>query len=240
MDAWVWSLILLGIGIIIIGIEMIVPSGGVLGLLSALAILAAIALAFMSSVKFGLFMTILVALLMPAIFVLAVKYWPETPIGRLIMIQPPKGDDLLSETESRRNLKALIGRRGTARCAMLPGGVVEVDGVGYDAVSDGTAIDEGQPIRVVGAKLNYLEIRLDELPEPQSPTVSSTISASDSSAPHSGPPHSGSPSATGPPAMRTSQAEPAETSAQRPESVEDLLSRPIESLGLDPIDDPLH
>lgn len=240
MDAWVWSLILLGIGIIIIGIEMFVPSGGVLGLLSALAILAAIALAFMSSVKFGLFMTILVALLLPAIFVLAVKYWPETPIGRMIMIQPPKSDDLLSETDGRRNLKALIGRRGTARCAMLPGGVVEVDGVGYDAVSDGTAIDEGQPIRVVGAKLNYLEICLDEQPAPPSSTKSTTISAPDSHSPNSGSPTAGSSTASTSSHSGSSQSAPADSSAQRPDSVEDLLSRPIESLGLDPIDDPLH
>ena len=215
MDAWVWSFLLLGIGVLIIGIEMFVPSGGVLGVLSGLAVLGAIVLAFASSAKFGACMVILVSFLLPAILAVAIRYWPDTPIGRLIMIRPPSSEEILPDAENRRNLKALIGRRGIAKCLMLPGGVVVVDGVSYDAVAGSTSIESGQAVRVVAVAMNRLEVRLDEHPE----------------TPDSRPTDSNSP-----PGGSGSSLWPAPGMV---ESVEDILSRPIESLGLDALDDPL-
>ncbi|MFM2093761.1 MAG: hypothetical protein RIS70_885, partial [Planctomycetota bacterium] len=182
MAPWIWSLILLGIGLLIIGIEMFVPSGGLLGILSGLCILGAIIVGFTASLKFGLLMLIMVSVLLPVVFVLAVRYWPSTPIGRLIMIRPPTSDEVLPDAEARRNLQRLIGKWGIAKCQMLPGGVVTVEGRSYDAITDGTPVDPGQKVQVIAVRMNRLEVRLDDRPEdPQA--ISEPRSAAPAGAP---------------------------------------------------------
>ena len=227
MAPWIWSLILLGIGLLIIGIEMFVPSGGLLGILSGLCILGAIMVGFTASLKFGLVMLILVSVLLPVIFVLAVRYWPSTPIGRLIMIRPPTSDEVLPDAEARRNLQQLIGKRGIAKCAMLPGGVVTVEGRSYDAVTDGTPVDPGQSVQVIAVRMNRLEVRLDDRPDD----------------PHA---FSGPQSASPAGAPRVADASTSEPALERPservtkrETLDEMLSGPLESLGLESLDDPL-
>ena len=80
-----------------------------------------------------------------------VKFWPETPIGRMILLVklPDHPDDVLPDSEQDRLLRNLEGHDGIAKSAMLPSGSIEVDGHLFDAVSRGEAIDAGEPIRVV-------------------------------------------------------------------------------------------
>ena len=46
MDALLWSILLLLLGLALIALEVFVPSGGVLGVLAALALIASIVVAF--------------------------------------------------------------------------------------------------------------------------------------------------------------------------------------------------
>ncbi|MBM4005320.1 MAG: hypothetical protein FJ295_18850 [Planctomycetes bacterium] len=232
MEPWVWAWLLLIVGIVIIGIEMFVPSGGLLGVLSAIAILGAIVLAFVSSLKFGAFMMVLVSCLLPALFAIAAKYWPHTPIGRLIVARPPSSDDVLPNAETRRTLQSLIGRRGVASCPMLPGGVVVVDGVSYDAVTDGTPIDQGMPVQVTAIRMNRLEVRFDDRPESMH-SPSATVPPLPTTDPRSNPIPTDYP-----PSLATPSPAPQPTPPQFAQA-DDLLSRPIQSLGIEPLDDPL-
>jgi hypothetical protein len=95
----------------------------------------------------------------------AVKFWPETPLGRLILLRRPQGaDEVLPQTEAYRTINALVGKRGVAKSMMLPSGVVAVEGKSYDAVSNGLPIEPGQKIRVIGIDTQRLVVRVDEEP----------------------------------------------------------------------------
>ena len=155
-------LLLLGIGCLVL--EMFLPSAGILGVLSTLLILAAIVLAFLSGPVAGLVMTLTVTLLIPIFLAAAVKYWPETPLGRMILLRRPNRDEVLPETEAYRSHHALVGKRGIAKSQMLPSGVVLVQGKNYDAVSNGLPIESGQPIRVIGLDTQRLVVRVDDEP----------------------------------------------------------------------------
>ena len=160
---WAVLLLLLGIGCLVL--EMFVPSGGLLGILAALSIVGAIALAFMSGPIQGLVMTLFVTLLIPVMLGVAVKFWPETPLGRLILLRRPQGaDEVLPQTEAYRTINALIGKRGVAKSLMLPSGVVMVEGKTYDAVSNGLPIDPGQNVRVIAIDTQRLVVRVDDEP----------------------------------------------------------------------------
>ena len=163
MDAaTTWALVLLGLGLIFLVLEFFIPSSGSLAVMCALSLLAAIGIGFASGPWTGLFILLTVCIVVPSALVAAVQWWPETPIGRMILIQRPKSsDDVLPETPAYRTLKDLIGQRGLAKGVMLPSGVVVIAGKSYDAVSEGSPIEAGQSIIVVSVETQRLIVRPD-------------------------------------------------------------------------------
>ena len=191
MEPVVWSILLLLIGVVLIFLEIFVPSGGVLSLLAALSAVAAIVVAFTGGPRLGATVLLAAAILTPLVISLAVRWWPHTPLGRMILIQQPESeDDVLPDSEPYHLRDEMIGKRGAAKTKMLPSGAVVIQGHTYDAVSEGMPIEAGQPIQVVAVRTNRIVVR------------------------------------------------PAE-SEQPPNEENDLLSRPIDTVGPDPFEDPL-
>jgi membrane-bound ClpP family serine protease len=162
MDLATWAWLLLCVGLVLLVLEFFIPSGGTLAVMCALSLLAAIILGFAAGPWTGVSILLTVAFVVPAAAAAAVKWWPDTPIGRMILIQRPKSsDEVLPLTVTYRGLKDLVGRRGQAKGLMLPSGLVLIDGKSYDAVSDGMAIEQGQPVIVVGVSTQRLVVRPD-------------------------------------------------------------------------------
>lgn len=163
MDPWLWSVFLLFLAVVFIFLEVLIPSGGVLGFLAAVSVIASVAVAFSDGMATGGVMLTVAMIVIPISIAMVVKYWPETPMGRLIMLQPPAGDDaVLPDTPEYREVKLLVGRSGVARTKMLPCGSISIDSRLYDAVSDGIAIEPGQPIYVVAIRNNRILVRPDD------------------------------------------------------------------------------
>jgi membrane-bound ClpP family serine protease len=163
MSLLFWALVLLLAGCVFLVLEFFVPSSGTLGVLAALSFVAAIVLAFMAGPVYGTATFVAVLIIVPTACLLAVKYWPETPIGRMMLIQRPQSpDEVLPETEAYRGMQHLVGRHGLAKSLMMPGGVVEIDHKSYDAVSDGTAIEPGTRIIVVSISTQRVVVRPDD------------------------------------------------------------------------------
>lgn len=163
MSLLLWAFVLLLAGCIFLVLEFFVPSSGTLGVLAALSFVAAVVLAFMAGPVYGTVTFIAVLVIVPVACVLAVKYWPETPIGRLMLIQRPESpDEVLPQTEAYRGMQHLVGRHGVTKSLMMPGGVVEIDHKSYDAVSDGAAIEPGTRIVVVSISTQRVVVREDD------------------------------------------------------------------------------
>jgi membrane-bound serine protease (ClpP class) len=162
LDATTWALLLLLLGLVFLVLEFFIPSGGALAVLCALSLLAAIIVGFMAGPWTGLGIMIAEGVVVPAALFAAVKWWPETPIGRMILIpRPASPDEVLPETENYRGLNRLIGKRGTARGTMLPSGLVVIDGKAYDAVSEGKPIEAHETVLVVAVSTQRLVVRAD-------------------------------------------------------------------------------
>ncbi len=163
MSPFVWSIFLLLLGLCVLVVELFIPSSGLLGLLSALCLIGSIVLGFWTSQLMGTIMLGIELVLVPVALGLAVKYWPYTPIGKLTLIpRPEHPDDVLPETEAYRGLNELVGRYGISKTLMMPGGMISLDGKAYDAVSEGSAIDPGQRVLVVGVSTQRLIVRMEE------------------------------------------------------------------------------
>jgi membrane-bound ClpP family serine protease len=168
MDYATWAILLLLLGLVLLILEFFVPSGGALAVACALSFLAAIIVAFLAGPWTGVLVLLAVCVIVPASAGAAVRWWPDTPIGKLILIQRPRSaDEVLPETVAYRGLRDLVGRRGKAKGLMLPSGLVLIDGKTYDAVSDGMAIEPGQQVIVVHVSTQRLVVRPDNTIEAQ-------------------------------------------------------------------------
>jgi membrane-bound ClpP family serine protease len=196
MEPLIWPLILLMLAIALIVLELFVPSGGLLSLLAGLAILASIIVAFSEASWVGVTILVIDVILIPVVIGAAIRWWPHTPIGRMVMITRPSSDsEVLPNTREYRLRETMLGKQGVAVSSLLPSGDVRIEGRVYDAISAGMPIDAGQSVVVVDARTHRLVVR----------------------------PQTGKQRQEGRPA----------------DAADDVLSTPIDSLGLDPFDDPL-
>lgn len=146
---WAWAILLLVLGLSLAVLEVFIPSGGILAFLAACSMIAAIAVGFRGgpAVGFSILMTAVFGL--PTAVILALKWWPSTPMGRRMLLKAPTDKEVLPDSPRRRRLKELVGRVGVAKSEMLPSGAITVDGRTVDAVSEGMPIDAGQRVRVI-------------------------------------------------------------------------------------------
>ena len=160
MNALVWVVALLLVGLAVMVLEVFVPSGGVLGFLSVLAIGAAIATAFLEQgVAAGMAVIAAAFVAVPVVLAVAFRWFPETPLGRRVLPPPPAPDDVSPAAASRRRLRELVGRSGTATSELLPWGVVEVGGQSCTAVSEGGPIPVGAAVEVVAVQAAAVVVR---------------------------------------------------------------------------------
>lgn len=191
-----WALLLLAIGLFVVVLELFVPSAGILGVLAGILIVTSIVFGFMDGVNSGALILLLTVIALPSLLGVMVKVWPHTPLGKMILLKDLKPEDVLPNQSHYKNRKAsLEGQLGVAKTKMLPSGIVVVNGEKYDALSEGFAIDAGDPIKVISVRENRIYV------QPYDGTVVDT--------------------------------------GDLPARDRDILSQPIEELGLDSLDDPL-
>jgi membrane-bound serine protease (ClpP class) len=176
-----WAAILLAFGLGIAAVEMFVPTGGVLGVISALAIIAAIGLAFSQRTWYGMGFLTVTLLGLPVLFAVAVQVWPRTTIGRRFLLNAPQGDDVLPDNDLRRELRELVGRIGQAQSPMMPSGSVLIEGRPVDATSEGMAIEQGEWVQVV--EVRGMRVVVRPAPGPPPPPADPLSQTYDDAAP---------------------------------------------------------
>ncbi len=169
MEIWI-SILLLALGVALAFLEVFFPTAGILAFFSGAALLGAILLGFRYGPNLGLSMTAAVVIGIPILVSLAFRLWPRTAVGKLVLLDAPRSEDVLPDDSLRRQLKGLVGRLGRAKCRMLPSGVVAIDGQTLDAMSEGMVIEAGQTVRIIKVESSRLVVRAvdEEIPDPRS------------------------------------------------------------------------
>ncbi|TWT38670.1 NfeD family protein [Blastopirellula retiformator] len=189
-----FALILMAIAVGLIFLEFLLPSAGILGVLAFVSMISSIGFAyFYCGPGIGTLFLGGSVFAMPILFMLAVKYWPHTPIGRMVLLNTPSQSK--EEQAEEDHLAKLVGKVGVASCPLLPGGFAEIEGESWNVISESGAIESGEKIEVVEVDGTQLVVvRAEDHPD---------------AAPR-----------------------PAEPGATDP------YSQPLESLGIDPLEDP--
>jgi hypothetical protein len=78
--------------------ELFVPSAGMLGIVVIIFLVAGIIVGFTVSFSLGMTLMLVTLLAILLLFALMVKIWPNTPIGRRILIIPVDSPDDVSSS----------------------------------------------------------------------------------------------------------------------------------------------
>lgn len=156
--------VFVGVAIFFFLLEILVPSGGILGLLSALAAIGSIAAMFTYDPIWGIATLCGFVLLGPVAIWFAIRLWTQSPLARKMILQatesdPTPGDAGPSAGSNGTAQDALVGKRGNTVTPLRPVGFVRIEGRRLDAVADFGVIESDRPVVVVGVGDNAVRVR---------------------------------------------------------------------------------
>lgn len=153
------ALILIAVGVVFLGAEILLPTGGILvvGALLFFALGVGTILYNGTTTEAAVAMAGL-AVGMPAAGYVAVHAWRRMSLGRTSL--DSAGDETLTNTVPHlAELEQLRGRVGKTVSPMRPSGTVEFDNTRVDAMTEGTMIDAGVFVRCVSVKGGKVIVR---------------------------------------------------------------------------------
>ena len=161
MDPWLWTVIFFGLAILFAFLEFFVTSGGILAFLAVAALVGSVVFAFMGNPMAGAGYVGGVAVGVPVLLWFLFKWWPNTLMGRQIMLDP-ETDPALAPDEELLARKQLIGKHGVAKSKMVLSGLVEVEGKRLNAISETESVEPGEEIVVV--RVDGIDVLVRKVP----------------------------------------------------------------------------
>jgi len=146
--SWGWIALLLAVGVVTAVAEIFIPSGGLLTIVSVLAFLGAVVMAFFVSSTAGVLTLLAVILLTPLLVYVLMRIWPHTPIAKRIILSGPASRGTAGDL-TRREPGALVGRTGVAKTLLRPAGKMALDGQTIDCVTEGEYVQPGTRVTVL-------------------------------------------------------------------------------------------
>ncbi|MCP4169347.1 MAG: hypothetical protein GY758_01085 [Fuerstiella sp.] len=182
-DPGVLATILLIAGLFLLALELMIPSFGMLGIMSAICLLVSAWSAWQAwwpnSDNHGYFWTYagFWVLGIPSVLGGMLFLLENTTLGDRIVLRGPNRESGDATAASQSGLAALVGQTGHASSLLTPGGMVTVDGERFHAESSGMSIDAGSPVLVTAARGNRLVVRAisdGPIEDPHSPGLLSS------------------------------------------------------------------
>lgn len=157
-----WGLGLLAASLLLIVVEVFIPSGGLIALVSTGCGVAGIVCLFKVGTLWGLAGLGTMVVLGPSSFAFALKIWPSTPMGRRMLGEkdPEQVEaERLAALKERERYLGMVGAEGMAMTDLRPVGVVRIDGERFDALSESGFIPVGSKVRITLAEPSQIKVR---------------------------------------------------------------------------------
>lgn len=175
MDSYgAYALILLFAGLAILVLEVFVPSGGVLSVVTTLVLILSAICAYLAwyesyPARWWTYCAMLV-LLIPSTLGGAFYVLPKTSVGKKVLLEAPDLAEVEPFAEETARLQRLVGRRGRTLTLLNPGGLVLVEGERLHAFSEGLLLEPQTEIEVLEIRGTRVLVRPVE-PPGSSPTL---------------------------------------------------------------------
>lgn len=151
MTPLIWGLSLVAIALLLVLLEVFIPSGGIIAVVAALVAVAGLIGLYIHDLTWGLTGTLALMVLTPIIVAFALKMWTTSRVGRAMMGVLPEEEverQRAAERARREARLALLGAEGVALNDLRPIGVIEINGQRHDASSETGLIRRGARVKV--------------------------------------------------------------------------------------------
>jgi membrane-bound serine protease (ClpP class) len=143
------GIILFAAAALFLAAELFLPSHGLLGIFSGIFAVTGVVALFMASQTLGAISALSLIIIAPVTLYYAIKYYPNSPVGKRVILQAPTAREADAHAEQTRQLQELVGKRGVAATDLRPAGMVDIEGKRIDSMSESEVIAIGSPIEVV-------------------------------------------------------------------------------------------
>jgi membrane-bound ClpP family serine protease len=158
-----WPTVFLALALLLMSLEVFVPSGGLIGIGAIVCLGLGLWNAFQSSRRLGMTFLLVDFVVVPTTAVAAFRLWVKSPMGRKLALAPPRPDEIdVSHTD--RSAHDLVGSVGRALTPLHPCGHVQIEGRRHDGIAESGLIAEGARIRVVRVRSGQLVVQSIESP----------------------------------------------------------------------------
>lgn len=158
-----WGLGLLAVALLLVVVEVFVPSGGVIAVTAAIVAIAGVVVLFRHDTTWGLIGLLTVLVMGPVSLGFAIKIWPNTPVGRKMIYGESSPERLAekrrAEANAREQRQALVGAEGVAVTDLRPVGMIRLDGKRMEAHAEAGYVESGAAVRVTAVEDNHLKVR---------------------------------------------------------------------------------
>lgn len=161
-----WGVVLVAVAIVLVLVELFVPSGGLIGAMSAVAAIGSVTAFFMYDTMAGLFAVGAYLVLTPIFLWAVFKFWLNSPMARYMILggneATPEEPSVASEMKRRERLEALnalIGAEGVTVTPLRPVGTVRIEGQRVDAMAETGTIDAKVAVVVTDVYDNQIKVR---------------------------------------------------------------------------------
>lgn len=160
------TLVLIGVGLLLLIAELFLPTGGILFALAVGALVVGVAMPFFyGDMEKGMLILVAVFVIVPAVMGLMLHIWPKTPIGRRMIRTGPEEDATVAAMPVNLELEQLRGRLGRAVSSLRPSGMADFDGKRIDVLAEGAMVDPGTWVRCIDVKAGKVIVRPVDKPD---------------------------------------------------------------------------
>ncbi len=154
MKAYVIPVLLQVIGIMVIIVEIFIPSLGVLTVIALALLSYSLYIVFTSiSITAGIVFTGLDIIIVPLTIVLGIKILAKSPLS--LKRELSKHNGVISQKEK---LETYINMKGIAVTDLRPAGMAQINSQRVDVVTDGEYIEADTPVIVTGVAGNRIVV----------------------------------------------------------------------------------
>lgn len=150
------GLVLLVIGIILVGVEMILPGFGAPGITGAIGIVAGIIM-MSTSIEGALKLTAIVIVILAVMLALVVLFFHSRKIKSPIILDKELTKD--PGYISSQDLEYLVGKEGVSITVLRPAGKCDIEGVTFEVRSGGEYIDKDKRVKIIKIQSNMIVVK---------------------------------------------------------------------------------
>ncbi len=145
----IWAVVLLVAAMVLLFLELFVPSVGIIGTMAAICLVSSLVMFFRFDTVTGIVASGIVALALPFILLGATRLWPHSPLAKYFTLHTQQERLTNPEIPGGGDADGLLGAEGRAITDLRPVGTCVINGKRIECLAASGVVPAASRIKVV-------------------------------------------------------------------------------------------